>query len=165
VQINEQQQIEVQEKSLARFLEWIRHADSKSQIFISLNLAMIAAIVAGLPTPDKFNVRSLILLVLGAGIPVVDLIHCLHAVAPKTTSNATKSHIFFGLVQEPSAEEFHKNVNSRRIQDYLEDLNDQCFANSQIASKKYRHLKSASIWTFRCMPIWITAIYLIYRWR
>lgn len=63
--MNEQQQIEVQEKALARCLEWIRHADSKSQIFISLNLAMIGALVAGLPTPDKLNVRSLILLDLG----------------------------------------------------------------------------------------------------
>ena len=163
--MNEQQQIEVQEKALARFLEWIRHADSKSQIFISLNLAMIGAIVAGLPTPDKFNVRSLMLLVLGAGIPVANLMHCLHAVAPKTTSHASKSHIFFGLVQESSADEFHKIVKSRSAQAYLEDLNDQCFANSQIAAKKYSHLKSASIWTFRFMPVWIACIYVLYRWK
>ena len=159
------QAIDAQEKSLARLLEWIRHADSKSQILITLNLAMIGGIVAGMPTPDKLNVRDVGFLLVGAGPSFFNLMHCLHATSPRTITKATQSSIYFGLMAKSGLDQYLIYVSERTQEEYLHDLNEQCYANAKIADKKYRHIRIAVLWTFRCILLWLIAVYLLYRWK
>lgn len=79
---SKEKQIDAQEKELARLLEWIRQADSKSQIVVGANLALIGAVVGLMPNGAKSSIWSLVLVAGGCLLPGLSLFHCLSASQP-----------------------------------------------------------------------------------
>jgi len=140
-------QIDAQEKELARLLEWIRQADSKSQIIVGANLALIGAVVGLMPNGAKSNVWSLVLVAGGCLLPGISLFHCLSASQPHVIG-PPHSLIYFKRIRGLSFDKYCDAVSKRTGSDYLHDLNNQCHVNAEIADKKYDRIKRAWLCMF-----------------
>jgi hypothetical protein len=154
--------IEALEKELARLLDWIKQSDTKSQMLIAINLAIITAVVGQTPHANKFHDWVFIFLLGGCALPIWNLYRCFKAVTPHVKGTAKTSLIFFGKIDELTDVEFSEAIKSRSEEDYEDDLIRQCKTNALIANKKYKRVKLAADITFWALPVALLAIMALF---
>lgn len=173
------QTVELQEKELARLLDWIGKADSKAQIVIGANIAMIGALMALTPDDAKKDGWALFWVAFACAFPTLSLYQCFAAAMPHILPpnapwierlmfwkrDIKPSLIFFGGITAhcKTLESYASKVENRSEGEYLDDLNNQCFANAQIAAAKFRRLARAWYALFLGLFPWIGVILWLYR--
>lgn len=154
--------IEIQESNLDRQLEWIRAVDAKVPTVIGIATTMLAVTGALSPQPENLSWESGLWMAL-ASIPLlVCLVFCAAATFPKTKGPAG-SLIYFGGICERSHSEYSNAVSQRSDSEYLDDLNQQCHRNAELAKAKYAALQ----WAMRCLFVgtafWLVGCYMLYK--
>jgi len=152
--------IQTQEKALDRISEWIRAADSKTSPILAIDTAMIAAIVALAARPGAWSQWSGLWIILGSAFPLTSLLMIAFATSPQLEGHQP-SLIFFGDVASLSASEYDARVATRTQRDYLVDLNSQCHRNSEIASRRYRWIRHATLALLFGMVPWLLSLFLV----
>lgn len=98
----------------------------------------------------------------GALVPqCLSLLYCALATFPQTKGPAG-SLIFFGGIASRSPEQHRADVAHLTREAHLADLTAQCHRNAQIASLKYRRVRSGTAWLFIGIAPWIYAIFHLY---
>lgn len=150
------------EKSLERQLAWIRQSDTKAQMLIAVNLALIGAVVGKAPSADGFDWRVWIVFLVGTGWPMLNLYWCFASVSPHVKDTPNSSLLFFGLIESLGEAKYTEAIGSRTQEDYEEDLIRQTFINAKIANTKYRRLTRVTNFMFACVPLSLVAIGAFY---
>lgn len=149
------------ENTLARLLQWISAADSKTGPVLAIDTAMLGALAALTPQPGKWTVlmalsAALTLTLLGVSIGYLFL-----AAYPRT-KGPEGSLVFFGGIIEQQEEEFIDDILSVDPDRYARDLARQCYRNAEIAAEKFEHVKTATKVCLWAIAPWTLAIWLMY---
>lgn len=178
--------IEIQEKNFQKQLDWIRQADKKAQILMGTNLAMVGALLSLTTKPTNFSVAYPIVVILGAIFPALSLVSCTSATSPRIghsmernililgrlrvlwrknevipNTEARRSLIFFGQIRALTLDDYSARVGDQTPEQYLEDLNSQCYVNATIADLKHERIRIASSQILLGFIPWALAIYLL----
>ncbi|SBT46178.1 hypothetical protein GA0070611_3291 [Micromonospora auratinigra] len=134
--------------------EWLRHADTKASLVLTLDGALIGLIALRVQGREEFERQpaTTVLLLLALGLLAASLVATVLAVAPRTKITGQHwSLLHFGHV----GERFEAR-ESEFVTEFVALLGDpdalrrevgsQVWANSIVGRRKYRHLS----WGIRC---------------
>ena len=153
-------QFESQERSLDRISDWIKGADSKATTLLAIDTTMIAAIVGLSVRPGGWTQWSGVWILIGGAALVASLAMVALSALPQLAARAP-SLLFFGDIASMSSDEYSARVESRSTSDYLRDLNSQCHRCSEIATRKYRWIRGATMVLIAGILPWMVALFLI----
>lgn len=135
-------------RALQNTNEWLRHADTKASLILTLNGALIGLITLRFQMPDLFDRQPLVtaLLLVATGLLAGSLTCNVIAVAPRSTVTGQQRsllyfhHVATGFEARESAfvEEFTALVTDH--EGLRRQVAGQVWANSLVARRKYRHL-------------------------
>ena len=156
------QEVDRMEKSLQRMLDWIKAIDTKTQIALGLNVAMLGGLVAVTPKPESLNPAILGLLALGGLLPFVSCTQCIRAFFPNTKGPGD-SRIFFGAIANRSLSGFRQALAKETTETYGDDLSEQVYRNAEIATGKYRMVKNAILLQGMAVVPWLIVCYFLFK--
>ncbi|EWM68063.1 MULTISPECIES: Pycsar system effector family protein [Micromonospora] len=141
-------------KVLQNVNEWLRHADTKASLVLTLDGALIGLIALRVQGREAFERQPVatMLLLLALGLLAASLVATVLAVAPRTTiTGQQRSLLHFGHIGERfetrESEFVAEFVALLRDPDALRrEVGSQVWANSIVGRRKYRHLS----WGIRC---------------
>lgn len=154
--------IQTQEKALDRISDWIRAADSKTAPILAIDTAMIAAIVSLAARQGAWTQWSGVWIILGSGLLFASLLMVAFATSPQLIP-VKPSLIFFGDVASIPPDQYAARVIARNPSDYLADLNAQCHRNSEIAIRRYRWVRYATLALLVGVVPWLVSLFVIIR--
>lgn len=129
---------------ISRYDYYIESTQTKSNVYISLNTAVIAGVItliSALKINDLCLVLNLILLLI-ATIAVIGIIMSLVAVKPNLiNTNIGESVIFFNDVSNCENKEFIEKMKNLDEDKFLIDIANQTHNLSTVLSKKYCLIK------------------------
>lgn len=152
---------DVAEKSLQRMLEWIRTIDTKGQIVLGLDLALIGSIVAVWPSDKAFRGFLAIASIVAGGLVVSSIAYSLSAFFPQLRRTLTRnqsppsSFIFFGAIAASSEDDYIKRMTEQTQEGYHLDLLHQVHRNAVIVNRKYVRVKWAILQQGLAIAPWI----------
>jgi len=151
-------QIDREEKNLARQLDWIGRHDTKASVVLGLATGMLGVLASMGPKPSTWTpvvviLTCLSILLLGASFVFVHLGNY-----PKT--KGPQSLIFFGTIASRSFDEYRKAAYLRSQEEYLQDLLMQSHVVACIVAKKFWALQWAYRMLFLALLPWAVCIYL-----
>lgn len=132
---------------VSRYDNFIESSQSKSNLYIALNTAIIGGIITLFLSERELTFFSIILFGLTSLLSVVSLILTLMAINPYLKSNGSenKSTIFFMDVASMSYKKFRKRISSVNDDILLKDLACQAHNLAIGLKKKYFMLRIAGI--------------------
>ena len=153
-------QIDRQEKTLARLLEWIRAADARIAPLAALNTAMLGILVAAGARVDDWTPSTMII-ASAAGLSLsVSVIALAIATFPRT-KGPDQSLIYFGGIMGGDYSAYQGAITGLTDEKYLDDLVEQSYRNAEIASVKFRFVRISMILWFVGIATWVPALYLL----
>lgn len=147
------------EKNLDRIIEWISRCDNKFSIILGIDTGMLGVMAAfAMPLSDwsLFIVITTIITILTLGISLAFIITGIY---PRT-KGPSKSLLYFGSISKYNLVEYKQQFIEIAIDQYLNDLLEQCHRNSEIVSRKFKRLKLAFLFLIISVLPWTIAIYL-----
>lgn len=136
------QRIDIAEKQLERLLEWIPILDTKFNIILGIELAMLGLLASFAPPFKVWEWHTYILTVLTLFFLLKSLLSFYIANNPHL-DGPSDSLIFFESVARLSKDLYRTMFYRQTQQEYLTDILTQCHINSLIISKKFQLLKVA----------------------
>lgn len=155
-------QVERAEKILDRLLEWIRAVDAKTPVVMAIDTAMLGALAAIAPSPEKLCITTWLWIAFGSAALIVSLGLCAKATFPQT-KGPEGSLIFFGGIASRSADAFGQAMRELTKTRYLDDLLSQCHRNAEIAGNKFACVRKALFWLIAGIAPWLVALYILAR--
>jgi hypothetical protein len=152
--------VQTQERALDRISDWIRAADSKTSPILAIDTAMIATIVALAARPGVWTQWSGVWIGLGTSFLLASLLMVAFATSPQLTP-LRPSLVFFGDIAALSPNEYSTRIAARSPSAYLDDLIAQCHRNSEIAIRRYRWMRYATLALLVGMVPWLASLFLI----
>ncbi len=152
--------VQTQERALDRISDWIRAADSKTAPVLAIDTAMIATIVALAARPAAWTQWSVVWIALGSAFLLASLLMIAFAVSPQLAPRKP-SLIFFGDIAALPPAEYATRIGGRSPSAYLDDLEAQCHRNSEIAVRRYRWIRYATIALLIGVVPWLFSLFLI----
>ena len=157
--MTDNKRIEILEKSLARHLEWIRAADIKASIALTIDLALILVVSTRLESIS--NLSWIWVLIVGTTtilwIVSVGFI-CSSFFFPRCKGR--KTHL---SSSDQSAGSLLRSIgtlcSNLMKKAYIEDLIAQCHRNAQIANSKYWKIKWAMHSLFASLLLWLIILF------
>ncbi|NOG92585.1 MAG: hypothetical protein HND42_05010 [Armatimonadetes bacterium] len=143
-------------------IDWNKAIDTKTQIALGLNLAMLGGLVAMSPKPDDLTFRMLVLLAIGGILPFLSCVQCMRGFFPQTKGPGD-SLIFFGAIDNRTVDGYRKAICEETDETYASDLCEQVYRNAQIATSKYRLVKNAILLQAMGVIPWLIASYVLYK--
>ncbi|MFG1901455.1 Pycsar system effector family protein [Micromonospora carbonacea] len=136
-------------KILQNINEWLRHADTKASLVLTLDGALVGLIALRVQTPGTFDRQPFVtaLLLLATGLLAGSLGWTVIAVAPRSSVTGQQpSLLYFGhIAAEFEARESSFVERFTALSGDREALHrqvaSQVWANSMVARRKYRHLE------------------------
>jgi hypothetical protein len=151
-------QIDLQEKNLARQLEWISRHDSKASVVLGLATGMLGFLASTAPKPGAFS--PLLLVFTSASIvPLVASFLFVH-LGNYPRMRGPKSLAFFGTIAQLRFDEYKNAVLSRTPQTHLEDFLAQSHTVACIVARKFSALQWAYRMLFIALMPWAVCIFL-----
>lgn len=150
------------EKSLQRMLDWNKAIDTKTQIVLGLNIAMLGGLVALSPEPDEFTTGALCGLAIGGFFPFLSCIQCIRGFFPQTKGPGD-SLIYFGAIAKRTLDGFRKALANETDEAYVADLEEQVYRNAQISTSKYTLVKNAILFQAIGIIPWLIVSYVLYK--
>lgn len=156
--LNLSERITIEEKNLARHIDWTGRHDSKSSLVLAIATGMLGFLMSSIP--DKVALSS-ITLVLGF-LAIVLLAFSLFFIHlgnyPRTTGPS--SLLFFGTVATMEFETYKEKSEILSSEGYYEDLLRQCYVLARIISRKFWALQWAYRTLFLALPPWSICVIL-----
>lgn len=149
------------EKELDRLLGWVRAAEPRLALVISMSTAMLGALAVFAPRATEwtfFGITSTVLSVLPL---LLSLIFSGVATFPRTQGPGG-SLIFFGGIAKCELGDYKDQMKALTPERHLNDLLNQCHRNAEIATKKYFWAQAAMICLFVAAIPWLMALYNLY---
>lgn len=162
--MNEDQVIKTLEASLSRLLSWVAAAEARISLVLGLDTAMLGALAVFAPKPQLWTIAASSF----GAIAVTALALSLGSLALATfprTDGPKKSLIFFTGIANRDSDQFHQEMKSLSVSQYIEDLSRQCHRNAEIAECKFSWVKRAQIALFFAIIPWSIALFLLYQLR
>lgn len=153
--------LELLDKILSKNLTWVANADSKGTLLFGINSAMLAVVVALVPSSGAWTTSAAIFATLSA-LPLVTSIGFIAFGLFPRTNGPRNSLIYFGGIASHDEAQYVRKVINGISPELLEDFARQCHRNAEIAKEKYHHVRYAVILTFLSLPIWLVSIWLMY---
>lgn len=150
--------LKISSANLDRVDRHIELADRKARLALTVTLAILAAILASVSSGAEVVVDSMELGIGGIlfGLAVLGffvgflwqlitgLKHLLDAVSPRLdTATRRKSLFYFGTIRTMELTKFKEDSKSLSYEAVVDELDDQTYANSQIAGRKYSSIDNA----------------------
>lgn len=154
--------IEIQERTLGYQLDWIKAVDTKTEILIAIDLAMLGLLAAVAPKPTDLSALPIIMLSASALPLLVSLFYCVRATFPHL-DGPRGSLIYFGGICAHDREGFGDLARGRSETDHLKDLCDQTHQNALIAGTKYKRIQAAFMAMFIGAAFWLPTVYILYQ--
>ena len=154
-------EIDHQEKILARLLEWIRASDARVPPIAALNTAMLGVFAVNVPSRDEWTWT----LVAFGTSTVVSLIASLVLLAIATwprTHGPEGSLTFFEGIKRTGLSGYRDAMTSLKEEDYLVELIEQSYRNAEIASSKFRFVRFAMSASFIGILLWLPTLYFLF---
>lgn len=153
--------IDYLEKELARLLDWIKSADTRISLILPLTTAMLGTIAALTPAYSKWTWCIGLSVSVSVVLLVCSLVSISMALFPRT-NGPVNSMIFFGGIQTRTLEEFRGEVSNFDEDEYKNDLINQCYINSKIASSKFKWVKKSLIFLMLSSLPWFYTVYVLF---
>lgn len=169
MKINSNEKINLAQNNLQRISEWISHADQKVGITLVFQAGLVAFITSSkaddikVIITQKFDVLHFILYV--ALITFIFFIikaayHAFRALSPDFNVRED-SLFFFGSIVTNGLTKFKKKFSALTDTDAEDDLNNQVFINSQIATFKFAQVQKAIFYTLFASLSWLVSLILV----
>jgi len=130
------------EAQLARLLDWVRAAESRLALVLSLSTAMLGALAVLAPAASEWSVVAAIAAAFAALFLVLSIGFAALASFPRT-AGPKRSLIYFGGITSRDLTQYEAEVKSMTPHQYIDDLIRQCHRNAQIAERKYAWIQSS----------------------
>lgn len=147
---------------LSKQLLWISAADSKVAPTFAINTAMLGVLAALIPPIANWTIFRAIITILSV-IPLIISIVCLTLVTFPRLSSPKGSYIYFGGITTKSEDAYVNDMINIEDDVFLKDILTQTYRNAKIAQSKFNHIKKAMALTFISLPIWLFAVWLLYK--
>lgn len=158
--MNEEKKVIFLETTLARLLGWIQSADQKINFILTLDIAMLSTLVAIFSSASDYRTETTVCIVLSILTLVASILFISIATFPRT-KGTYGSLIFFGGITTKSPMQYKNQITNLDIQEYINDLTEQCYINAIIAEKKIYWVKYSLICLFVTVLPWILSIYFL----
>ena len=156
--MDEEEKIRIAESNLDRLLDWISRIDAKSSVVLGGNTAMLGVLASLAPAPHLWKKQTAIFAVLSTLCPFASLI-CVYLANYPQTKTKSSSLNFFGGIARHTLAEYQKAFANLSSPDYLNDLLEQIYRNSEIVIGKFRALR----WAYRALLVgvipWVLCLY------
>lgn len=149
------------ESELSRLLEWVRAAESRLTLVLTLTTAMLGALAVLAPSAYNWTVVTAIIASLAAFLLVLSIVFAACAFFPRTTG-PKGSLIYFGGITERSLKQYENEIKLMTVESYMKDLIRQCYRNAQIAERKYIWIQRSMACLFLAAFPWIAALFTLY---
>lgn len=157
--MNLETKIQQAESNLQRKLEWIERHDNRVVFLTGIIIAMLGVFASSIAMITTWTCFDGFVAIMTGSLLLISLTIIFFGHYPKMRSLNT-SLIFFDTISRLSFNEFKQRVESRTEEDYLDDLLNQIYVNSQILSSKFRSLKNAFIFMGISLVPWLYCIYI-----
>ncbi len=151
-------QLDRQEKNLARQLDWIGRHDTKASVALGLATGMLGILASMGPKPSTWTPLVVVLTCVSIVLLGSSFLFVYLGNFPRTSG--PKSLIFFGTISSLPIDEYRKTAYSQSQEDYLQDLLIQSHVVACIVAKKFWALQWAYRMLFLALPPWAASIYL-----
>ena len=158
---NYKDKLNVLDLILTKNLMWISNADTKATILFGINSAMLGALATLIPLPDKWTIVAIIFAGLSSLILVTSIVLLVFVAFPRL-KGPENSLIYFGGIASYDEQKYVEKILRGTTKELLIDIAKQCHRNGEIAKLKYELVSKAVISTVLALPIWLTAIWLLY---
>src|SRR5713226_3517779 len=125
----------IEEKNLARHLEWIGRHDTKSSVVLGLDTGMLGFLASVAPRPHAWTTLMVVFAVTSITLLALSLLFLHLGNYPKT--RGPQSLLFFGALAALSFEQYRVARAALSQKDYLEDLLLQSHVVARIVSRKF----------------------------
>lgn len=153
-------QIDRQEKILARLLEWIRASDARVPPIAALNTAMLGVIAAFASNEDDWTMVLSAVVAVTLALLTVSLILLALATFPRIEGPERSVTFFEGIISR-DVSTYQVDLNAMTEEGYLVELIEQSHRNAEIASAKFRYVRFAMITWFVGIAPWIYTLYAL----
>lgn len=146
-----QQRLSIEEQTLARVIDWIRTSDSKVTAIFAFHAGLIAFLANKGEDIKKIwlvhqidNQSSMLFLSLSvfAIFILLSTVEAFKALFPDFKPRGY-SLLFFGAIPSLGIEKYKSSFRNLTSNDLEDELLSQIYINSEIASKKFSHVKSS----------------------
>jgi hypothetical protein len=158
-----EEKITILEANLARQLQWITSADSKSNFIFTISIAMLGILAAIAPdTASSLGFWSAFVCAVAVALIAGAIFCAAHTVFPRT-DGPVSSLIYCRSIADCGIKDFRDRMNSVQYPDYTDDLIIQCFRNASIASVKFTWVKRGLICLYASSGPWACVTWLFYQ--
>ena len=154
--------IEKSNDILSKQLSWISAADSKVSPIFAIDTIMLGVLAALTPLIANWTIFSAIITTLSV-IPLITSIIFLALATFPRLSGPKGSYIYFGGIITKSENTYVNDMININDDVFLKDILSQTYRNAEIAHSKFNHIKKAMALTFICLPIWLLAVWVLYK--
>ena len=160
--MEDRDRIKLMEASMERLLRTNNGADTKVATLMGMNTTMLA-VLAALVTRQQSLSIAVIAVAAASALGLLFGLFFLSLSSFPRTSLPTRSVIFFGAIASVEAGSFAARVKSVTEGEYLDDLIDQCYRTSRIATLKFRWIRRAQMAWYASILPWLWTVYSLYQ--
>ena len=154
------------ETNLTRLQALGASADARAGLTLTTNIAMMGSLAAASSAAFRSgNVPAMIaaICVLAFGLNVASLWFVAQVTVPRGRGKARESLLFFGAIIGRTRETYAAAMRAQTVAGMLNDLTSQTFTVANIVETKFTHLRGALTLMYFALPVWVVAIFLVYR--
>ena len=156
--------IVVLEDELARLLDWIKAAESRLSLVLTLSTAMLGALAVLAPAASKWTLPAAVVAAFAALLLGLSIMFSALAAFPRT-KGPRGSVIYFNCIAGMGLPQYQDAVRELNADGYFDDLTKQCHRNAQIAERKYFWVQRSMACMFIGAVPWIVALFILYSGR
>jgi len=159
--MNEREIQEMQEKTLARLLEWIRGAEAKVAPVLAIGTAMLGVLGALAPGVSEWTMCGAAVVILAGVLLLVSLLLLFLASIPRT-KGPQDSRVFFEAIKETKPHDYLTAIRALTRDEYIADLAAQCHRNAEICSLKFRLVWGSTCLLFLAVIPWLVGVWVLF---
>lgn len=158
------------ETNLERVHEWIKVADQKVSIFLAFQGIILVFLLENIfswttKNMENLSCKDLLLLVSGIVLTILSVYKSTSAIIPRLTKTTTKnkkriSITYFGDIAELDLEDFKTAVKEISADAYENELTEQIYISSKIATRKHSQFRDAIFSFFGGMVLLVISFLL-----
>jgi hypothetical protein len=153
--------VRVMEALMERLLRTNTGADVKVSTLVGMNTTMLAVLAALVTRQEMTSIWLIGLALLAASGLLLGLFFLSLSSLPRT-SRPARSIVFFGAISGIDSETFAGRVRGITDEEYLDDLIDQCYRTSNIATQKFRWIRRAQMAWYASIIPWLLTVYTLF---
>ena len=156
------EKIKIANDILSKQLSWISAADSKVPSIFAINVVMLSVLAALIPPLANWTIFGAVITTLPTILLIGSMVSLTLVTFPRLVG-PKGSLIYFGGITTKSEDSYVNEMTNIEESIFLKDILTQTYKNAEIAKSKYLYVKCAMGQTFISLPIWLIAVWFLYR--